>query len=315
MSEKFRPKNVEGKQYTLILSPSRSERESDIYSQTLQALTRAAISERMPCVFIQPHFDDNSLSAGGKMRELTTAGVPVSSVTVMSRFSDRLGIAPHMQILLDNAGEDSLGDLYHMRDSEDSSALAVLGVTERVDFGQLDLPFRTRIEHGPAGGKEVPLYTALRGPRAQEDEVTEEAIVGQLRALYSGDEKTMVFVPVGVGSHIDHLLVRDASISAFAGKPNVMIIYYRDIPYAMKPKYASDPLITMFLNSHQLGLAEYDDNQDDRIHSIFEYRSQLTDGLFKKFQGASGNEEVTLLPEGYYLNLVQAAQFLSTDTG
>ena len=44
-----------------------------------------------------------------------------------------------------------------------------------------------------------------------------------------------VFVPLGVGLHIDHRLVHEAAEAAFPGGPGQNVFYYEDRPYALIP--------------------------------------------------------------------------------
>ncbi|RKH64372.1 PIG-L deacetylase family protein [Corallococcus aberystwythensis] len=78
--------------------------------------------------------------------------------------------------------------------------------------------------------------TSLRAPPGgpAEPEAAREALAARVRlalgeVLASVSEEALLYVPLGISSHVDHLLVRDA-VRALRGERGV--VYYEDLPYS-----------------------------------------------------------------------------------
>ena len=179
-------------------------------------------------LFISPHLDDIALSCGGYVRRLTTAG---ECVIVLTIFAGDLpaGVSPPW---LARRYELSwrLGDRpFAARRGEDAAAMQLLGAQYRhLDF--LDAIYRRDLVGHP-------LYTkqSFGVPMRREDSQNYEPLVrleleDVLQTYKSQD--VYVYIPLGAGGHVDHLIVRHAIESE---RQSEVVVYYEDFPYASQP--------------------------------------------------------------------------------
>ena len=173
-------------------------------------------------LFLSPHFDDVVLSCGGTIALLRDLGREVTIATVFagdmpagerSAFGER-----HVHLWGDEA------EPLEVRRAEDESVRRVLDV--HVWHGQYpDAPFRRHPQEGRW------LYTSdwalFRLPDPSEGDVPQR-IAGEVSALL--DERTRVYVPLGLGNHVDHVLLSMAG--HILARSGVDVTWYEDYPYA-----------------------------------------------------------------------------------
>jgi len=229
-------------------------------------------------LFISPHLDDIALSCGGYVRQLASRGAQVTIATVCT--ADR----PVGQPLSDTAafvhGEWQLGDdqPYAFRRAEDVRACAVLGATP-IHLDLLDAIYRH--DDGPSV---QPLYARSAAP----DSGRRNFIGGDvhphdwryfaLRVKQALQvpmcDAEHVYCPLGIGGHVDHVIVRGA-VEALAIASH--LTYYEDYPYADKLDWRdSDVTAGLAPTLVHLGEAEI----AARIDAIACYASQQV-ALFK----------------------------------
>lgn len=155
-------------------------------------------------IFLSPHLDDVVLSCSALLRILRRKGISIRVVNVFDQSS--LEFKEH----------------YTKRHLEDRKALEFLGV-ESTSLGFLDAPFRK--------------IFLLRKKRllfgsAQEDSETLECLIQKLNGVFEKYQPNVVIAPMGVGWHLDHLLVHEAAMRSF---PNERLRFYEDSPYSYVP--------------------------------------------------------------------------------
>jgi LmbE family N-acetylglucosaminyl deacetylase len=239
-----------------------------------------------PALFVSPHLDDAVLSCAALMRAMT-ARAPVTVVTLFSA-ADR---PPHTRaartFLAQCAAGPGAGQLFAERRREDVDVLAGLGV-RHVHLGHPDALFRRRrdpsgllrhagrllpeLEHRyPTFRFDIALGRVSRGDRALREQIT-----GQVTDLARG---AVVFAPLGVGRHVDHLLGR-------AVGEHLGAVLYADFPYTARDPggeaAAAGPLRPW----------TWADGVDAKASVIAGYRTQV-DALFP-------GGEIPLRPETYY---------------
>jgi LmbE family N-acetylglucosaminyl deacetylase len=151
-------------------------------------------------LFLSPHLDDAILSCAGRIQRHVARGERVVLLTVFS-----------------HADPDDAAD-WAARRREDQQAAARLGAEARW-LGLPDAPFRD------------PHYVdfdAITGPHAPGDTAWRERLAERLRDETRAMGPTTVYAPLGVGDHVDHRLVHEAS-AALDPAP----IHYEDHPYAL----------------------------------------------------------------------------------
>lgn len=183
-------------------------------------------------LYLSPHFDDVALSCGGQIALRTAAGQSVLVVTVTAAeppadFPSETVHSLHRRWADSLAAEgvtpaDAAAGIVARRRAEDRAAFAMLGADV------LHLPFLDCIYRaGPDG---LPLYPGpmdMFGAPVPADEGTTDALAEAFAALPPAGR---VYLPLGVGHHIDHGATRRAGERVFAAP-----FYYEDYPYTMAP--------------------------------------------------------------------------------
>ena len=218
-------------------------------------------------LYLSPHFDDVALSCGGQIFRRTAIGDTVLVVTITGAEPPDEPLSETVQSL-HRRWADSLGQtpaaVVAQRRAEDEAAFDIL----RADV--LHLPFLDCIYRVGSDGR--PLYPGpadMFGATHPDDAGTISELVSVLATLPPADQ---VYLPLGVGGHIDHGLTRRAGEQAFDD-----VAYYEDYPYTMAPGALAAVLPmsgrgewqaeTMWLTETALAA---------KIKSVSAYRSQLS---------------------------------------
>lgn len=180
-------------------------------------------------LFLSPHFDDAALSCGGQIAQLTQRGEKVVVFTVMAGDPPvEFNHTPYTQELHKRWG---LGNSpIEGRRLEDKIALRSLGAD--VKFG----PYPDAVYRVDAQGQ--PLYpesTSIFGEVHPDDPVRgakRAAVIQTLLTLFAVTDQDSIHVPLAVGKHVDHILVRDMGKALSQWRPNNPIYFYEDYPYA-----------------------------------------------------------------------------------
>ncbi|MEU7140874.1 PIG-L family deacetylase [Nocardia sp. NPDC046473] len=159
---------------------------------------------------LSPHFDDAALAVGGLIAEGVRAGIPVEVTTV---FTD----GPPESV--GGRRRRAFAD-YAVRRAEDDLALGVWGTTGR------RLGFRERLFREPRPSGPLPLF---RSPGRLEDLSYVADIEAAIVELLTRPD-ILVFAPLGIGNHIDHVTVAAAAMCAAAAitDGDERVAYYED---------------------------------------------------------------------------------------
>lgn len=169
---------------------------------------------------LSPHLDDAALSCGGQLHRLAREGRRILVATLhtgepddeLSPFAREL----HCLWRLDD------GEVITARRREDEAACAELGVAVK-HAGLLDALYRRDTD----GGILYPDRKALFGRPHSADRVHLDALRDVLAELPSAPS---VLAPLGVGGHVDHVLVRRAAEKTYA----TGLEFYEDYPYVRR---------------------------------------------------------------------------------
>ena len=170
----------------------------------------------MRWIYLSPHLDDAVLSAGGLIYEQTRSGIPVEIWTFMCGFAPEEAVSPFAEVLHQQWGFSSAEETARSRREEDRNAAAVVGATV-VHFDFLDCIYRRK----PSGEW---LYSEITTPPFPEDGIIPVQIAEAVSARLKPDD--VVVAQLSVGSHVDHVLVRQAA--ELLGRP---LLYDVDVPY------------------------------------------------------------------------------------
>jgi LmbE family N-acetylglucosaminyl deacetylase len=225
-------------------------------------------------VFVSPHMDDVALSCGGLVAQRAAAGDRPLIVTVFAKQPDAnlesSEITRALQ-LVDGTAIDAI-ELWRRRRSEDAAAAATLGA----DLLWLDLP-----DAAYRDGR-YRSWAELFGDQARvksEDTELADRLARELGTVWKKTSRADIYVPLGVGSHVDHQLCY--STAQALRDMGASVWHYEDFPYSLGPGARERRLDTLGLTyvSHVVDVTT---ELDRRLEAIACYTSQLAP-LFAPF--------------------------------
>jgi LmbE family N-acetylglucosaminyl deacetylase len=221
-------------------------------------------------LFLSPHPDDAPLSCGGLIHQLTAAGQEVVIVTTMG--GDPPAAPPDTPLVRELHARWGLGAQPSVtRRAEDEAAGRVLGA--QVIFLPLpDCIYRT----DSAGAALYPTGDDLFDMVHPDDPAQDvERADRWLRKLLR--DTTDLYLPLAVGDHVDHQIVRDWGAGFSIIYPRLKLWFYEDYPYSADPLArdgATGGLPFTVLRRSVIGLSASDVRA--KIESIQCYASQLS---------------------------------------
>jgi len=243
---------------------------------------RKAMSAGDPILFVSPHLDDAVLSCGALL-EAAAGHCPVTVATVFTTAD----VPPHTYAARSFLGGTDARTLFDARRREDREVLAELTNVQAVHLGFPDALFRRRQIRGalrmlPELAHRYPTYRydIARGRLARGD----RPMIADVRAAVStaAADARLVFCPLGVGRHVDHLIARD--VGALFGDRTV---YFSDFPYDQVG--SGDP---RFISRNRLEAWQWNEGIAAKARLIKGYHTQV-DGIFP-------NGVIPPSPETYY---------------
>lgn len=211
----------------------------------------------MRWIYLSPHLDDAVLSAGGLIYEQTQSGIPVEIWTFMCGYAPEDAVSPFADAMHQQWGFSSAEETTRARREEDKNAAAIVGASV-IHFDFLDCIYRRK----PSGEW---LYSEISVPPFPEDTDLPQQIADAVSARLLPDD--VLVAQLSVGSHVDHVLVRQAA--ELLGRP---LLYDIDVPYILykpdefEPKSAGMLEKTNFIT--EAGLQSWQE-------AVLEYKSQL----------------------------------------
>jgi LmbE family N-acetylglucosaminyl deacetylase len=187
--------------------------------------------QRLSHLFLSPHLDDAALSCGGAIHRWAAAGESVLVASVMT------GDPPDDDFSAFAAYQHTQWDLppqqaYTIRRSEDRAALGILGASV-AHLAFVDCIYR----RGPEGAYYNSDDAIFGAVHPDDAELVHD--LGQQFAMLTAEHPNdlTVYVPLGLGGHVDHQLVRRAAEAWL----DTRLVYYEDYPYTEKADPAVDP--------------------------------------------------------------------------
>jgi LmbE family N-acetylglucosaminyl deacetylase len=218
-------------------------------------------------VYLSPHLDDAALSCGGRIAHQHAAGEKVLVITICTAVPPAEGPFNALAEELHAAWALSPGEAVSARLREDELAMERLGA-DRFWAGRLDAIYRRPGAYDSRA--------ALFGQPAPDDSMGRD--LAQLFAtLRSRMPHATFYAPLGVGSHVDHLIVQASALTS-ARAP---LAFYEEPPYVLKPGALEARLAT--LPEHSPEILAIDATIKQKIHAVAAYASQL-DELFGGFE-------------------------------
>lgn len=229
-------------------------------------------------IYLSPHLDDAILSCGGQIHMRTSSGETVLIATIFSGYptNDYLPSQPFRHLF----PSYSPVELVRRRRKEDKDACQSLGA-HSIHFHHQEAIFRHHNES-------IAYKTCkdLFRPNPEEQSLCIQTIQHDLRSL---PKSKRIFCPLGVGSHVDHLILREAADTVFGTKVN----YYTEYPYDTKPKSRSQKQNSRYVFNKTILLDAK--TLQMKVNAIMLYETQLPI-LFHNPR--SVEEELTCSPRG-----------------
>ena len=180
-------------------------------------------------IVVAPHVDDAALSMGGTILNLAARGEAVHVIVVFSRqsYQTALRVPPDRIDAIARAEEALAGALLGF-------SVSYLGLSGAQDRHALSLR-RTlgcasdRIGSDPFFATD--LARLETGLSAHLSEISRTV-----------DAAATIYAPLGIGGHLDHQLVHEATrrLSAFGAASVPTLKFYEDLPYAADPRIGAD---------------------------------------------------------------------------
>lgn len=213
------------------------------------------------CVYLSPHLDDAVFSCGGRIwQQRDRSQVLVVTVFAGAPAPNRPLSAYAQQL---HARWGAPANAVRERQAENRSALDVLGA-RAVHWPYLDCIYRQAPDgHFPYASEE-----ALWG----EIHATEKALIEELASRIAGlplGAEGALFIPLGIGRHVDHRIVRRAAEKS--GQP---VIYYEDFPYSEDPAAVEMALADGPWQMAPVPLSE--EALEAKLDAMARYRSQIS---------------------------------------
>jgi len=175
----------------------------------------------MKVIYFSPHLDDAVFSCGGIIAQQVRDGSNVEVWSIFTADPPAENLTPFAKLLHRRWGKQ--GDPYRQRREEDQAACQLLGV-KSVHFGFADCIYRRYPSNSsPVIRRTSDLFKPIREPEQE----LEKAIWQLFKSQITPDDQ--VVLPLGVGGHVDHALVK------FTGcKLENQKRFYADFPYSGK---------------------------------------------------------------------------------
>ncbi|MBL8090729.1 MAG: PIG-L family deacetylase [Anaerolineales bacterium] len=211
----------------------------------------------MRYIYLSPHLDDASLSAGGWIYEQTQKNIPVEIWTIMCGYPPDTQLSPFAQYMHNAWGMETAEQVVRGRRLEDLNSAKILGATAQ-HFDFLDCIYRRDV----AGNW---LYDSIFIDPLPQEEYLPKQIADEILSRLKPDDKLVA--QFGIGKHVDHVIVRQA-----VELLNQPILYVADIPYLFNtPEH---------LDEHKAGMKEKVDMVSETgirswIEAVAAYESQI----------------------------------------
>lgn len=217
-------------------------------------------------IYLSPHLDDAVLSCGGRLGKQTALGQRALVVTVCAGDTPAGPLSDFAQELHDRW--ELPRSAVDARRVEDRAAVGLLGA----DALHLPLPDCIYRRGEPGGEALYESVEAIFGPLHPLEWSLSLEVAAWLAEYGPLRPDTLVYVPLGIGSHVDHQLTWRLADDWAGTHPNLR--YYEDYPYshdqALVPQWVEG-------RGWQADLARLAQGDLDRKReAILHYRSQIS---------------------------------------
>jgi LmbE family N-acetylglucosaminyl deacetylase len=202
-------------------------------------------------LLLAPHCDDVAFAVGGHLLRCALPA-PVTVATVFSRSN----------YTLTRRFRNHADDVTAIRKSEEREFLNSVGA----QWVDCDLP--------EASLRGYSTFGELFGALKYCDSIPDELNVILLEII-SSKSCGVIGIPLGLGHHVDHLIVRDVS-KVLLGGQGAQVFFYEELPYASK---CADAEINNLVNALMPGavphLCDISTVLEEKVQALSNFRSQV----------------------------------------
>lgn len=243
-------------------------------------------------IFISPHLDDAIFSAGGLINRLYKSRKKITIINVFTNPS-RPPYTISAKKYLDTCGYKNADDFFSDRISEDLKVAKKLKARV-INLGFIDALWRRKRAKGlifrlskliPELNYVYPIFriSIAKGFISKHDAEVIRRIEISLKKYIKTNSKTIIFCPLGIGKHTDHLIVREVVAKNYSN-----VIFWEDYPYS-ETNSADDK----FINLIQLKPVIF--KFDEKV------KNSLVNGYESQMQAIFGSKRASVKPsETYY---------------
>lgn len=174
----------------------------------------------MRWIYLSPHPDDAALCAGGLIYDQVQGGEQVEIWTLMAGVPEAETLSDYARKMHAKWATEGVRETMALRREEDRRAAAVLGARP-VHFDFADALYRRGLDGEPLYGNPV------QAPVSPVDASLPDKLAAELRTRLRPDDRLVCLL--GIGDHVDHVLVRRA-----AEMLDTMVLYVADMPYVLR---------------------------------------------------------------------------------
>jgi LmbE family N-acetylglucosaminyl deacetylase len=192
----------------------------NVFASKRQILTNNILKNR-EFYFVSPHLDDAILSASFLIKKLRDANIKIQVITLFTKGSPN-PYSPQAEEFIKLSGLKDSRSLFKTLSHENANAAKSLDVRYKY-LNFIDAAFRKNIF-----GKNIYINSSEQfdGVVFKEDKSLVIQISNEISKYINNQHNSVFLVPLGIGGHVDHVIVRKA-IEAL----NQPIIYWEDYPY------------------------------------------------------------------------------------
>lgn len=175
-------------------------------------------------LFVSPHLDDAVLSCGVYIHKLVKSQNKVEIVTIFSGSKD----SAHLSYLAKKFNKRChlAGNAMMLRRQEDKRACKKSKITP-IYLNLLECLYRDNVDGTPKYSNHKDIF---RSDLSKEVD-TIQLVISSLKKGLNLSKYDEIYIPLGIGRHIDHLIARLAIEKMLLPHNMMKIKYYEDIPY------------------------------------------------------------------------------------
>jgi LmbE family N-acetylglucosaminyl deacetylase len=224
-------------------------------------------------LFLSPHLDDAVLSCGATICRLTANGESALNLTVTA--GDPPHPLPKSPAILELHERWASGtNPYAARRLEDIRAAKAIGV-EVYHLTEYDCIYRT----DQAGTALYPTFDQVFASVHPDDPLIDSLENVSLPSAVTEAEEITLYIPLGVGGHVDHQITRDWGLNLKERNPSWKVRFYEEYPYTRDEMAAERALEYFMWKEIRLDTQIFwvsESEVDAKIKAIACYTSQLS---------------------------------------